>query len=122
MERLLPVRAQFPQPLWWDGPDDHPERDWFFKYVRATVAPGALMAEFRRFLATDVRAVLPFVRVPALVLVDPSGEGDTDPRNGRFAASRIPGAKLAEVPIREVSPGITGTAGRAGSSTRSGRS
>jgi class 3 adenylate cyclase/pimeloyl-ACP methyl ester carboxylesterase len=92
------VRAQFPQPHWWNGPEDHPERDWFFKYVRAAVAPGALMAEFGRFLATDVRAVLPSVQVPTLVLVDPGGEGDTDPRNGRFAASRIPGASLVEVP------------------------
>jgi pimeloyl-ACP methyl ester carboxylesterase len=92
------VRAEFPQPRWWNGPEDHPERDWFFKYVRAAVAPGALLAEFRRFLATDVRAVLPSVQVPTLVLVDPSGEGDTDPRNGRFAASRIPGASLVEVP------------------------
>jgi class 3 adenylate cyclase/pimeloyl-ACP methyl ester carboxylesterase len=91
------VRAQFPQPRWWSGPEDHPEREWFFKYVRAAVTPGALMAEFRRFLATDVRAVLPSVQVPTLVLVDPSGEGDTDPRNGRFAASRIPGASLIEV-------------------------
>jgi class 3 adenylate cyclase/pimeloyl-ACP methyl ester carboxylesterase len=91
------VRAQFPQPIWWNGPEDHPERDWFFKWVRAAVAPGALVAEFRRFRATDVRAVLPSVQVPTLVLVDPSGEGDADPRNGRFAASRIPGATLVEV-------------------------
>jgi class 3 adenylate cyclase len=32
-----------------------------------------------------------------LIIVDPKGEGDTDPRNGRFAASRIPGAKIVEV-------------------------
>jgi class 3 adenylate cyclase/pimeloyl-ACP methyl ester carboxylesterase len=92
------VRAQFPQPIWWSGPDDHSERAWFFKYVRAAVAPGALLAEFRRFLSTDVRAVLPFVRVPTLVIVDPNGEGDSDPGNGRFAASRIPGASIVEVP------------------------
>jgi class 3 adenylate cyclase len=56
------------------------------------------LAEFRRFLSTDVRAVLPFVRVPTLVIVDPNGEGDSDPGNGRFAASRIPGASIVEVP------------------------
>ena len=92
------VREEFPQPGWWTGPDDHPEREWFFKYVRATVAPGALVAEFRRFLATDVRAVLPFIHVPTLVIVDPDGDGDTDPRNGRLAASLIPSAALVEVP------------------------
>jgi Adenylate and Guanylate cyclase catalytic domain len=37
------------------------------------------------------------VRVPTLILVDPNGSGDTDPRNGRFAASRIPGTKVAEI-------------------------
>jgi class 3 adenylate cyclase/pimeloyl-ACP methyl ester carboxylesterase len=91
------VREEFPLSSWWEGPPDHPERNWFFKYLRASVAPGALIAEFRRFLATDVRAVLPLVRVPALIIVDPKGDGDTDPRNGRFAASRIPGAKVVEV-------------------------
>lgn len=92
------VRDQFPQPSWWEGPEDHPERDWFLKYVRGSVAPGAVIGEFRRFLATDVRAVLPLVRVPTLILVDPNGVGDSDPRNGRFAASRIPGARLVETP------------------------
>jgi pimeloyl-ACP methyl ester carboxylesterase len=23
------IRQQFPQPSWWEGPEDHPERDWF---------------------------------------------------------------------------------------------
>ena len=91
------IRERFPQPMWWVGPPDHPERDWFFRYVRGAVTPGALIAEMRRFLATDVQAVLPLVHVPTLVMVDPSGEGDTDPRNGRFAASHIPGTTLVEV-------------------------
>jgi class 3 adenylate cyclase len=91
------VRERFPQPMWWVGPEDHPERDWFMKYVRGSVSPGALIAEFRRFLATDVRSVLPLVRLPTLIIVDPNGEGDADPRNGRFAASHIPGAKVVEV-------------------------
>ncbi|HKE53987.1 MAG TPA: alpha/beta hydrolase, partial [Actinomycetota bacterium] len=91
------VRQEFPLSTWWDGPTDHPEREWFLRYVRHTVAPGALIAEFRRFIATDVRAVLPLVRAPTLILVDPNGSGDTDPRNGHFAATRIPGAKVAEI-------------------------
>jgi class 3 adenylate cyclase len=41
--------------------------------------------------------VLPLVRLPTLIIVDPNGGGDTDPRNGRFAAAHIPGAKVVEV-------------------------
>jgi hypothetical protein len=66
------------------------------KYVRGSVSPGALIAEFRRFLATDVRSVLPLVHLPTLIIVDPNGDGDTDPRNGRFAAAHISGASVVE--------------------------
>jgi class 3 adenylate cyclase len=91
------VHKEYPLHDWWDGPDDHPERAWFYRYIRASVAPGGLVAEFRRFLATDVRPVLSLVRLPTLILVDPNGQGDTDPRNGRFAAAHISGARVVEV-------------------------
>lgn len=91
------VRGRYPLPGWWDGPPDHPERDWFERYVRASVAPGALIAEFRRFVETDIRTVLPSVAVPTLVLVDPTGHDDNDPRNGRLVADRIAGARIAEI-------------------------
>ncbi|HET7744868.1 MAG TPA: adenylate/guanylate cyclase domain-containing protein [Gaiellaceae bacterium] len=88
-----------PRPVWWDGPPDHPERDWFFRWCRASEGVGALIAEFRRFRDTDVRAVLPSVRVPTLLLVDPDGSDHLagDPAGGRYAAARIPGARLVEV-------------------------
>jgi pimeloyl-ACP methyl ester carboxylesterase len=92
------VRELYPRSRWWEGPDRHPERDWFFKWIRSAVAPGSLIAEFRRFLATDVRAALSLVRVPTLIFIDPEGEGDADPRNGRYASSQIPGATLIEAP------------------------
>ena len=94
---LAEVRTEYPKRLWWRGPEDHPEREWFDRYVRSSAAPGGLSAEFRRFLETDVRPILPTVRVPTLVLVDPNGEDDTDPQNGRIVADRIPGARLIEV-------------------------
>ena len=88
-----------PRHGWWDGPPDHPERGWFFRWCRASEGVGALIAEFRRFQDTDVRAVLPSVRVPTLVLVDPdeAGKQASNPLGGRFAAARIPGARLVEV-------------------------
>jgi pimeloyl-ACP methyl ester carboxylesterase len=91
------VRTEYPKRSWWRGPEDDPEHDWFERYVRSSAAPGGLIAEFRRFLETDVRAILPTVRVPTLVIVDPDGEDDTDPLNGRVVADRIPGARLVEV-------------------------
>jgi class 3 adenylate cyclase len=76
---------------------DDAERRWLQRYVRSSVAPGALIAEIRRFLDTDVRPVLSAVSAPTLVLVDPSGTEDYDPRNGRMVAERIRGARLVEL-------------------------
>ena len=89
-----------PRLTWWDGSPDHPERDWFFRWCRSSEGVGALIAEFRRFQDTDVRAILPSVRVPTLLLVDPDGtdKESSDPAPGRYAATRIPGARLVEVP------------------------
>ncbi len=97
-EFFVLLREECPRPGWWDGPPDHPERDWFFRWCRASEGPGALIAEFRRFVDTDVRAVLPSVRLPALVIVDPDGAERfmADPHGGRFMAERIPGARLVE--------------------------
>jgi class 3 adenylate cyclase len=91
------VRDTYPLARWWMGPPEHPERTWFDRYVRASIAPGGLIAEFERFLATDIRAILPAVSAPTLVLVDPEGSDDLDPRNGRLIVDRIAGAQLKEV-------------------------
>jgi class 3 adenylate cyclase len=91
------LRAEYPLARWWTGPPDHPERTWFERYVRASIAPGGLIAEFDRFLETDIRSVLPTVSAPTLVIVDPEGRDDRDPSGGRFAASRIAGARLMEI-------------------------
>jgi class 3 adenylate cyclase len=69
------------------------------------VAPGALIAEIRRFIATDIRPVLPTVTAPTLAIVDPAGHDDMDPRAGAFIAERMPAAELIEV---EDPPGSLG--------------
>jgi class 3 adenylate cyclase/pimeloyl-ACP methyl ester carboxylesterase len=99
-EGFLEWRRTYPLPAWWEG-GDHPERAWFDRYVRASVAPGALTAEIRHFLTTDIRPVLPAVAVPTLVVANPDGDHDTDPRNGRLIAQRIPGARMLEIPEGE---------------------
>lgn len=95
------IREEVPRPGWWDGPADHPERDWFFRWCRASEAPGAVIAEFRRFQDTDVRAVVPTVRVPALVIIDsnPPPRAQLGPDGGRFIAAHMPAAHLVDVTV-----------------------
>ena len=45
---------------WHDAPDGQ-EREWFARYARSSVTPGALAAELTRYLYTDIRAVLPTI-------------------------------------------------------------
>lgn len=76
------------------------EEDWLARYARSSVAPGALIAETRRFLDTDVRGVFPSIQVPTLVLGLQSGEVGwklLSPENGRYLAGRIPRATLVEL-------------------------
>jgi len=82
------------------GEDDVPEgteRQWFRRYVRASVGPGAHAAEIRRYLSTDVRALLSSVHVPTLILQDAQGTRVTSPDTGRYLRSHIPGSSLVEL-------------------------
>jgi class 3 adenylate cyclase len=89
-------------------------------------SPGAAVALYRMNVDIDVRAILPTVRVPTLVL---HREGDQLLRvdNGRYLAEHIPGAKLVVLPgvdhiawvgdsdaiVDEVEEFLTGTRGGA---------
>jgi class 3 adenylate cyclase/pimeloyl-ACP methyl ester carboxylesterase len=83
-----------------DVPDDN-ERRWFRRYVRASVGPGAHMAEIRRYLATDIRPILPSVHVPTLILQDADGTLVTSPETGRYLHRRISGSDLVEIPWKD---------------------
>jgi len=74
------------------------EQRWFRRYLRASVGPGAHSAEIRRYLDTDVRAVLSSVHVPTLILQDVHGTNVNSPETGRYFRDHIPGARLVEVP------------------------
>ena len=72
-------------------------RDWWATYLRMGASPGAALALTIMNTETDVRHVLPLVRVPTLVL------HRTDDRcikveEARYIASRVPGARLVELP------------------------
>lgn len=74
----------------------------FMRVFRLSVSPGAAAAYMRANLDVDVRDVLPLVRVPTLVLQ--RAELGTLARSGRYMAERIPGARLVEVPGRDLGP------------------
>jgi class 3 adenylate cyclase len=80
---------------WWDAPHGA-EGEWFSRYARASVTPGGLAAELNSYLETDVRAVLPTIQVPTLVLVDTDSFYEVLPETGHFVATKIPGARIVE--------------------------
>jgi class 3 adenylate cyclase/alpha-beta hydrolase superfamily lysophospholipase len=65
--------------------------------MRSSVSPGAALAWLRMIADIDVREALPQVRVPTLV-VHRSGDRAVDVGASRYAAGRIPGASLVELP------------------------
>ena len=76
--------------------DDERARRWFTRYQRLAMPPGAAVATYRWVLSLDVRAVLPSISAPTLVL------HRRDARHhriafGRHLAERIPGASLVEL-------------------------
>jgi class 3 adenylate cyclase len=66
------------------------------RYERQSVSPGAALAMIRMLEETDIREVLPAVRVPTLVLA--RTDGPIPPSNGRLLADAIPDARFREVP------------------------
>jgi class 3 adenylate cyclase len=71
--------------------------EWFLPWTRASVAPGALVAETRAFYRVDVRPVLSSIHAPTLVVGMP--EEDLIRENARFIAGRIAGSRLIEPPM-----------------------
>jgi class 3 adenylate cyclase len=97
-EALAQFHDEWGTSRWSEGTmRDGPERDWYTRYQRASITPGSGAAEFRRYMRTDVRAILPSIQVPTLVLSSTTGEDVRSPENGRYLASRIPGARLVEI-------------------------
>lgn len=72
-------------------------REWWATYLRMGASPGAAVALTRMNAEIDVRHVLPTIRVPTLVL-HRTGDRCLKVEEGRFVASRIPGARFVELP------------------------
>jgi pimeloyl-ACP methyl ester carboxylesterase/class 3 adenylate cyclase len=79
------------------GPFEDAEAESFLQMLRFGSSPGALEALHRMNKDIDIRHVLPAVRVPTLIL---HGSEDTvvPLEVARYMASRIPTARIVEVP------------------------
>jgi DNA-binding SARP family transcriptional activator/pimeloyl-ACP methyl ester carboxylesterase/class 3 adenylate cyclase len=83
---FLPSRANSPQ-----------ARQMFARFERMAVSPSAFLRIVRMVREIDVRAVLPAIHVPTLV-IQRLDDIMTPPCHGRYLASQIPGARYFEQP------------------------
>jgi len=77
--------------------DDVNFQEWLDTYFRRSASPKAAADLLRMNSHTDVRAVLPSVRVPTLVL-QAVGDRDVQAAEGSYIAARITGARYVEFP------------------------
>ena len=80
-------------------------RAWFAKLERLSASPGQILRINEMIAATDVREVLPSIRVPTLVLHRREDQC-FDFRHSQYLAEHIPGARLVEVPGTDSLPHI----------------
>ena len=91
------VARSWAQEIWPEAVEDEEQLAEFATFQRFGGGPGDALALFEVDWATDVREILPTIRVPTTViqrLDDP-----IQPREeGMYLAGRIPGARLVELP------------------------
>ncbi len=79
------------------GADDPEVQEWWARFERMAASPGATIAAGEMAMQTDVRALLPVIRVPTLV-IHRRDERVVRAEHGRYLAEHIPGARYAEPP------------------------
>jgi class 3 adenylate cyclase/pimeloyl-ACP methyl ester carboxylesterase len=77
--------------------DYEPYREYHGRMERASGSPGTIRAMMDTFLDIDVRAVLPSISVPTLV-VHTTDDACVPIDNGRYLAEHIAGAQFIEMP------------------------
>jgi len=77
------------------------------RLARLAATPKTMMTFCRMWRETDVRDILPSIRVPTLVLAGADMQDDIDV--GRYVAERIPGAALDLFPGNSATPIISGS-------------
>jgi class 3 adenylate cyclase len=82
-----------------EPPYDEELASWDAKVSRFAATPGSMAAFSRMWFETDVRDILPAIRVPTLVLCKAGAEGKQAAQdNAARVAERIPGAQVAAIP------------------------
>ena len=76
--------------------DDVGMRTWLARLERLSASPGEVRAMAQTFGANDIRADLPELNVPTLIL-HRSGDRMIDVRHSRYIAERVPGARFVEL-------------------------
>jgi class 3 adenylate cyclase len=82
---------------------DERELDWLVRWMRISAGPGTTRAEWRNFAEWDIRHVLTAINVPTLV-IQRTNWPSLPVEEGRYLASRIPDARLVELPGRDDPP------------------
>ncbi len=75
---------------------NQPAKEWYGRYYRAAASPAIAATLLRVNTKIDIRPVLPTIQVPTLVL-HRADEIWVNVNYGRYAAAKIPGAKLVEL-------------------------
>ena len=75
-------------------------REWFGRMERLAVGPAAVESAMRVIGDTDVRDILPLIRVPTLV-TRREGDHRIDRRHSEFVRDHVPGARFVELPGTE---------------------
>lgn len=86
IETLAPSRAHDPR-----------LRRWWGRYLRSSASPSAVVALTRMNTQADIRPILPTITVPTLI-VHRTGDRDVRVGGARYMTSRIPEARLVELP------------------------
>ncbi|MDP9330505.1 MAG: adenylate/guanylate cyclase domain-containing protein [Actinomycetota bacterium] len=91
------------QGLQWFAPSiahDADQQRWWLRMQRLSASPNSVVASERIWRALDIRAILPSIQAPTLVLHRSDDDVDRV-EAGRYLAQRIPGAKFVELPGKD---------------------
>jgi class 3 adenylate cyclase len=81
-------------PVLWEDQD---LRRWYARYERLAVERTYMLQAWRQMGEVDVRAALPLVQAPTLVIAHDPASRLIGPDSGRFLADHIPTAELVEL-------------------------
>jgi class 3 adenylate cyclase len=102
------TRAWTVQNLRWQCPSVLQDPDLLEQWIamaRLSASPSSAEAVLRIEKDTDIRHILPAVRVPTLVLTR-TGDQSQPIEGGRYIAAKIPGARFVELPGNDAAPWV----------------